>query len=384
MICVYCGYNAIKGDRFCLKCGVKIEHKQPKKRHDPPRKIRPKISHKHGEDNPHISRELSPKQWGRFIAAWVIFVVIACGAVFVAFWHFDEIVSFFQPADYYPSLAENLENVNLEDMPYEVVLPIEVQDTAEEPHEDMEPEPELEPEPEPQALLPIMSQSTIAAGSGHYLAISQTSHLWSWGTNTSGQLGIGTTEEHLRPVLVMNDAVSVHAALDRSVVITGGGLLWGFGNNERGQLGDGTTTNRNLPVLVLEDVVFVSITDEATFAITDDNGFWAWGANDEGQLGDGTTIDRHSPTLIRDDGLEFAREIGLIEYNPVWQENYLSIDGERVAYISANPQASLMLTEGGYVWVYWGNALEAIERWNEDEFEIVMANVRLPTEQVPY
>ena len=461
--CRNCGYQAIEGDRFCLRCSTEIEYMFVDKKdagptyaapkttyvkaetghvlhvHEPPRTedASPEARHapyvleplavieevtektekvnfekepaymfdapKHEEVKPaesaskpfldpsdhvgypHLAAHLMPAQddepkklvgkprrWGKFVAVWLIFLVIAGGGGFAAFWYYDDIMSFFRTDNYSPPIVAEYDFET-----HQIVLPFDILEFDEEPPY------EPEPEPEPQAQLPIIRTSTIAAGQGHYLAICQDGHLWSWGANASGQLGVGSTDDHMLPVRVMDDAISVHASHDRTIVITEEGNLWSFGSNERGQLGDGSTTNRHLPVLVMENVVFASITDDTSFAITDDNIFWAWGANDEGQLGDGTTTDRHSPTFIRDDGLEFAMEIGLIGNFPVWEGENLAIDGEQIVYISANPNVSLVLTEGGYVWGYIGDALEAVRRWDEDDFFIILADVKLPISEIP-
>ena len=409
--CRNCGYQAIEGDRFCLRCSTEIEFMQVEKKHTPPvifapkalqvkveegpvqqeytpppqAEIRPDVSpppatipledvavphHMPTHDYKHINRGQKPKRWGRFVFAWVIFILIVTAAALAVYWYFDEIQSFFRTDETAQVIAGDVEIV-----PYQAAAPFVI--VADELHEEAKTD-ELY-DTRPPLPLPLMSTSPIAAGPGHYLAISDTTHLWAWGANASGQLGIGSIDEHLQPVLVMRGAASVHAAGNRTAVITEDGSLFSFGNNERGQLGDGSTTNRYLPVKVLENVIFVSITDYSTFAITNDNIFWAWGANDNGQLGDGTTNDRHSPVFISSIGIDYATEIGLLESPPAWQDEDLTINGEQVVYISANPLVSLALTEGGYVWGFVGNALEVIERWNEDDFFIVMANVKMPT-----
>ena len=355
---------------------IKTAERFPKPALSPPvgiSRTSPPDDHPPKQDDPKIVRERKPKRLSRFAIAWLIFILIALGTAFVVFWYFDEISSFFQAE----GDSQNID-VIMETAPHEVILPHEIQ-VIEEPSNEPEAEPDL------QGSLPVVFTSTIATGTGHCLVISETGHLWSWGTNASGQLGIGSTEEFLQPVLVMNDAKSVYAVLDRTFVICEDGTLWSFGNNERGQLGDGTTTNRYLPVQVMERVIFVSLTDDATFAITEDNKFWAWGANDAGQLGDGTTTDRLSPTLIRTDGLDFALETGLIGNIPPWHGEDITIDGEQIVYIAASQYASLALTEGGYVWELHGNAFDAIERWDEYEYEffVVMTDVRQPTGLAP-
>jgi len=48
----------------------------------------------------------------------------------------------------------------------------------------------------------VTSFSTVIAGNNHTLALDQQGRLWSWGLNTSGQLGLGDTDSRNRPTLV--------------------------------------------------------------------------------------------------------------------------------------------------------------------------------------
>ena len=73
------------------------------------------------------------------------------------------------------------------------------------------------------------------------------------------------------------------------------GGLWTWGANSYGQVGDGTTADRYKPFKVMDNVTSISGGYECKFAIKNDGSLWAWGSNTYGQLGDGTTIDRHSP-----------------------------------------------------------------------------------------
>jgi alpha-tubulin suppressor-like RCC1 family protein len=75
-----------------------------------------------------------------------------------------------------------------------------------------------------------------------------------WGSNSSGQLGDGTTTKRLTPTAVSGLSSGV-AAIDAgsshtcALLSTGGVKCWG--NNYHGQLGDGTTTTRRTPTNVL-------------------------------------------------------------------------------------------------------------------------------------
>jgi alpha-tubulin suppressor-like RCC1 family protein len=171
---------------------------------------------------------------------------------------------------------------------------------------------------------PLLTQATmVAAGYNHSLAINN-SVVYSWGDNSSGQLGDGTTTNHQSP-MVMNlltdimrqrSAVSgvtvtarrVAAAGDHSLALLSDGSVWAWGANESGQLGDGTITTRTSPVQVLGLSKIVDIACGCTgtgltrvsfSAASDSSGaLFAWGNNYAGQLGDGTTVDHRTPSYV--------------------------------------------------------------------------------------
>jgi alpha-tubulin suppressor-like RCC1 family protein len=73
-----------------------------------------------------------------------------------------------------------------------------------------------------------------------------------WGSNDQGQLGDGTTSQHLTPVGVVGGLHfrQVSAGGDHSCGVTTENRAFCWGNNQGGQLGDGTTTNRLTPIAV--------------------------------------------------------------------------------------------------------------------------------------
>ena len=143
----------------------------------------------------------------------------------------------------------------------------------------------------------------ISAGVVHTMAIGEDGSLWAWGSNSSGQLGDGTTASRNSPTRIGTDTdwVAVSAGAAHTMAIRQDGSLWAWGWNGYGQLGDGTTTNRHSPTRIgtATDWAAVSAGDDAhTMAIREDGSLWAWGWNGNGQLGDGTTTSRHSPVRI--------------------------------------------------------------------------------------
>jgi alpha-tubulin suppressor-like RCC1 family protein len=119
-----------------------------------------------------------------------------------------------------------------------------------------------------------------------------------WGSNTSGQLGDGTTTNRTTPVDVSGltsnvAAVGAGGGHTCALMTTAGGLrCWGY--NGYGQLGDGAGGNqRTTPVDVsglTSGVAAVAAGDYHTCAVmTPGGGLKCWGANYYGQLGDGTS-----------------------------------------------------------------------------------------------
>lgn len=95
----------------------------------------------------------------------------------------------------------------------------------------------------------------IAAGSYYSLALESDGSVWAWGTNTSGQLGDGTTTARAVPVKVasISDVVAISAGLDHSLAIEANGTAWAWGSNDYGQLGNGSGgsgTGSAIPVQV--------------------------------------------------------------------------------------------------------------------------------------
>ncbi len=124
---------------------------------------------------------------------------------------------------------------------------------------------------------------SISAGDAHTCAVALDGSVWCWGTNSSGQLGNGTTTTQLAParVLGLTDAVAVSAGLDYTCAVTRGGLVFCWGSNAFGQLGDGTTTSSTKPgtaVLNLKTAVAVAAGTDHSCAVTSAGQVWCWGS----------------------------------------------------------------------------------------------------------
>ena len=152
------------------------------------------------------------------------------------------------------------------------------------------------------------SWKAIASGASHSAAIRADGKLYAWGVNNAGQLGDGTTISKSSPVLVSN-AVTVGSWTSVSVGFshtTGliGSVLYTWGLNSSGQLGITSTTNRSAPVIVSNPVQVgaswksVAAGGTLTIALDSTNILNAWGLNSSGQLGKNDTINRSAPVTL--------------------------------------------------------------------------------------
>jgi alpha-tubulin suppressor-like RCC1 family protein len=127
----------------------------------------------------------------------------------------------------------------------------------------------------------------VAAGDEHACVIAGGSVLC-WGSNGSGQLGVGSKSASQSAPQVVGSAreVAIGCMAKHTCAIEGavGGLSC-WGNDSDGQIGVGSTKDALVPTVVpLVGVSQAALGDRHTCALINGIGLYCWGANDKGQL----------------------------------------------------------------------------------------------------
>ena len=136
------------------------------------------------------------------------------------------------------------------------------------------------------------------------IAIQKNGIAWSWGTNTSGQLGDGTIVNKNTPANLagtIKTFCKISARFQYSIAIDKNGRAWGWGRNGYGQLGNNAITSQLTPVSVAGQIkTFCQISAGGSHSLAiDKNGrAWGWGYNGGGSIGDNTTISKRTPVSV--------------------------------------------------------------------------------------
>ncbi len=192
----------------------------------------------------------------------------------------------------------------------------------------------------PVAVTGGLTFSEVSAGSSKACGVTLAGAAYCWGSNSSGQLGTGTTSGQTAcstnppdfcsstPQPVAGGLVfkTISASPGNSYVcgITVGGAAYCWGTNVYGQLGTGSAGNTQqcgsstgfcspVPVPVTGGLSFASISSgrDHVCAVTMDGLLYCWGSNCYGQLGNGSSSSscpggplKYAPTLVSG-GLQF-------------------------------------------------------------------------------
>ena len=197
--------------------------------------------------------------------------------------------------------------------------------------------------------------SDIAAGNVHIAALKSDGTVWTWGYNYNGSLGNGSLTYVHQPYPTqvvglggdgyLTGVVAIAAGSGWTIALKSDGTVWTWGGNSYGSLGDGTTLNRPYPVQVLglggsgflTNIVAIDGGQIHSLALNSDGTIWGWGSNNYGQLGASISGCTGNPILL----------------TPVQVSGVSDVLNNRAA-IAAGERHSLAVKSDGTVWA-WGS-----------------------------
>ena len=163
--------------------------------------------------------------------------------------------------------------------------------------------------------VPLLTFVAVSAGGDHTCALTADGTAYCWGSNAYGQLGTGNVTQFLTPA-------AVTGGLKFSQILAGNGFTCGiaasgtaycWGKNDGGQMGVGNTSADSAPRAVFGTLTFSRLGlwgNNHACGIAVGGAVYCWGYNGNGELGDGTTTDRLVPTLVQAGGRPFGSITG--------------------------------------------------------------------------
>ncbi|OCT13860.1 hypothetical protein A8709_20010 [Paenibacillus pectinilyticus] len=157
----------------------------------------------------------------------------------------------------------------------------------------------------------------IAAGGQYSYGLKKDGKVWFWGSNGESGAVVGgkDTADHSKPQLLegIEDVVSVQASAGGPLLLKSDGTVWASGTNTGGQLGIGSYEDSIVPVqvkgLTRIKKIAASGTDFKSMALKADHTLWSWG---NGYVGDGTKWYRTVPVWIKSYDSEVLQEDQII------------------------------------------------------------------------
>jgi hypothetical protein len=142
----------------------------------------------------------------------------------------------------------------------------------------------------------IVGVVQVTAGTDHACAVKNDNTAWCWGSNTTGQLGIGTASNTgtLQVAALGQNVAQIAAGQQFTCAVTLDGAVSCWGRNDWGQVGNGTTANALAPVtldVLGHDNVQVAAGTYHACALKAGGTLWCWGSDAYGVIGGPTDGD---------------------------------------------------------------------------------------------
>eukprot|EP01114_Cavostelium_apophysatum_P018882 TRINITY_DN5935_c0_g1_i4.p1 TRINITY_DN5935_c0_g1~~TRINITY_DN5935_c0_g1_i4.p1 ORF type:complete len:1235 (+),score=382.61 TRINITY_DN5935_c0_g1_i4:315-4019(+) len=148
---------------------------------------------------------------------------------------------------------------------------------------------------------------SVSCSEFHTAAITDEGDLWAWGYGRGGRLGLGTESSQIDPqrVMTLDDRIisQVSTSAGHTACVTSEGHLFTFGDNAQGQLGLGDTESVSHPrrvrgILDSKKIVYVACGKSHTACITSSGELFTFGYGGEGALGHGVMNSQLAPREV--------------------------------------------------------------------------------------
>ncbi|XP_057694321.1 E3 ISG15--protein ligase HERC5-like isoform X2 [Corythoichthys intestinalis] len=203
----------------------------------------------------------------------------------------------------------------------------------------------------------------VACGNSHCSALTKGGDVYSWGSNSHGQLGLGrqiTLQYTPHHVHALNGipVTQISAGAAHVLFLTLSGLVYCCGANEHGQLGVNRIDDKGrfnicvVPALRLLSVSFIACGEAHTAVLTKEGKVYTFGEGAHGQLGHGSSANELMPKLV--DGIT-----------------------EGASQVACGRSHTLVLGSSGDIWAF-GNGVKGQIGIGTLESSLVPTRVQLP------
>jgi len=148
---------------------------------------------------------------------------------------------------------------------------------------------------------------TVACGRNHTLALSDQGEVYAWGGTKTGAQGTGKRGSEPKPTLVHSVAdsniVQIASGEDFSLFLTEEGHMYSCGASDFGQSGHGRSNRYIISPTLLRGmkkhkIVRIACGQYHAVCVSDKGDVFSWGFNKDGQLGQGDNFHRHTPSQV--------------------------------------------------------------------------------------
>jgi RCC1 and BTB domain-containing protein len=166
----------------------------------------------------------------------------------------------------------------------------------------------IDNENKPKLINALLKENVIQIVCGYYhsFVLTKSGDLYGFGNNVAGQIGCGNNTHQSKPIKINGfhneKIVSIACGNGHSLVLTEIGHIYCWGYNAYGQLGLGDSTSRNIPQKLdlknNETVESISCGFAHSLFLTTDGDIYAFGLNNFGQIGNGKATNELVPVKI--------------------------------------------------------------------------------------